>query len=329
MENAARWRAPAVVLGAAAVLPVVLGFALDWADWMTIAVLVLSLALGAMIVKQILFRREQKELRAEAMRQRKQPNAEPPPHAEHHVPAIPVDSAEPYYRFILSCTVCWTPTGGVPQHGNLRGLAVHSILERARHVTVGGSPTDTAAVQTRLAAELGAMLPDRSGQIVAWAEQVALTVPEEDARRLERLTELRKEKQVRHHEQELEQRTRAYLADEVLVDPGTAVVWWLARHPEQVREAADLIPTFARLSAAVTKSEIAPQYAERLDTADRPALSAVNWPRLDGQGDESRRQLPRPDGKDAADQPLWPRGNRDHGDLDDDFDEPEDTSSAR
>ncbi len=324
MNTSARWRAPAIVMAAAAALPPLLGLALGWPSWLTVVVLLLALGLGALAVKQLLFRREQRELRAEIAQERTRPEPGAPPHAEHHVPAIPVDSAEPYYRFILSCTVCWTPNVGVPQHGNLRGLAVHSILERARQVTVAGAPTDAEAVRTRLAAELGAMAPDRTAQIVAWAQDVGLTVPEEDARRLDRLAELRKEKQVRHHEQELEQRTRAYLADEVLIDPGTAVVWWLARHPEQVREAADLIPTFARLSAAVTKTEIAPQYAERVD-GERPALSAVGWPRIGAPAaEDDRRQISRPD-KDAPEPPLWPRGSRDHGDLD----EPGDTSSAR
>ncbi|GAA2962715.1 MFS transporter [Actinokineospora diospyrosa] len=320
MDTAARWRAPAAILGVAALAPLVAGLALGWANWVTVPVMLVALAIAGLVVKQVLFYREQRELRAEAARERAKPKAEPAPHAEHHVPAIPVDSAEPYYRFILTCTVCWQPSAGLPQHGNLRGLAVHSILERARAVTVTGSPTEAEVVQTRLAAELGAMAQDRSGQIITWAENVGLAVPEEDARRLDRLTQLRKEKQVRHHEQELEQRTRAYLADEILVDPGTAVVWWLARHPEQVREAADLIPTFARISAAVTKTEIAPQYAERLD--DRPTLSAVGWPRLNTQSEEDRKALPV---SDAPEQPLWPRGNRDHGD----YDEPEDTTSAR
>ncbi|WP_156893668.1 hypothetical protein [Actinokineospora enzanensis] len=314
METAAPWRAPAIIVGFAVLAPITAGLAFGWANWVTIPVLVVALGLAALVVKQILFHREQRALRAEAVRERARPEPEAPPRAEHHVPSIPVDSAEPYYRFILTCTVCWTPNAGVPQHGNLRGLAVHSILERARQVTVTGSPTDAEVVQTRLAAELGAMAPDRSGQIITWAENVGLTVPDEDARRLGRLTELRKEKQVRHHEQELEQRTRAYLAEEVLIDPGTAVVWWLARHPEQVREAADLLPTFARLSAAVTKTEIAPQYAERLDAerleGERPALSAVGWPRIPSE--EDRRALPRPE----TAEPLWPRGNRDHGDYD-------------
>ncbi|MGQ0840262.1 hypothetical protein [Actinokineospora sp.] len=302
METAAPWRAPALVAGAAVGLPLVVGGVLGWPTWATVVVFVLSVAAGALAVKQILFVREQRQLRSEAVRENRKPAPPRPPHDEHEVPAIPVDSAEPYYRFILSCTVCWTSDAAAARHGNPRGLAVHAILERARQITVTGSPTDSPVVQARLAAELGTMLPDRSGSIVAWAEGVALSVPEEDARRLARLAELRKEKQVLHHERDLEQTARTYLADDVLTDPGSAVVWWLARHPEQVREAAALLPTFARLSAAVTDTEIAPQYAERLDAPapERPTLSAVNGERvrLTGQ-DGERRQLTRPEESDS------------------------------
>ncbi|OLR91340.1 hypothetical protein [Actinokineospora bangkokensis] len=328
MDFTSRWRAPALVVVAALALPWGLGLALGWGRWLIMLTLVLALALAGLVVKQILFHREQRELREEAARRRAAATKPPtPPHSEHHVPSIPVDSAEPYYRFTLSCTVCWVPQDpGAQQHGNLRGLAVHAILERARAVTVTGAPTDVEAVQARLAAELGAMLPDRSGQVVSWAEQVGLVVPDDDARRLARLVELRKEKQVRNQERELEQHARQYLADEVLTDPGTAVVWWLSRHPEQVREAAELLPTFAQLTAAVRREDVEPRYAaERLDGvaapgAERPTLSAVanpGWPRITAHVDDERRPR-RPE-----DAPAWPPG-RDEGPT-----PGQDTSSAR
>ncbi|MFC7617488.1 hypothetical protein ACFQV2_32770 [Actinokineospora soli] len=241
---------------------------LDVPDWVTLVALALALAGAVAVVRQIGFQREQRELRVEAARERQKvvKEEEPPPRDEHHVPAIPIDSAEPYYRFTLSCTVCWRTNGPLPQHANPRGLAVHAVLERARQVTVQGQPTDPELVQARLAAELGAHVPDRTNQITAWAEDVGLTVPHEDAERLKRLQDVRKEKQIRDSERELEQAARAYLTDEVLADPGRAVVWWLARHPEQVREAAELLPTFAQLSAAAHGKEV---YVERVE---RPRL---------------------------------------------------------
>ncbi|MDQ3576879.1 MAG: hypothetical protein M3443_04600 [Actinomycetota bacterium] len=294
MDIVAPWRVPVLVAGTALLLPFALGAGLSFPTWLTALAVLLSLAGGALVIKQILFSREQRTMRLE-IAATKTPSAVEPAiaHEEHHVPAIPIDSAEPYYRFILSCTVCWTTNSA--QHGNPRGLAVHSILERARHITVSGAPTDPMTVQNRLAAELGVRMSDPSGQVIVWAVSVGLSVPEEDARRLDRLVELRKEKQVLHHERELEQSTRAYLTGDVLTDPGSAVVWWLARHPEQVREAAALLPTFAQLSAAVTNTELAPHYAERLDTVDRHALSAVangEWPRIGGQHSEGPSAQP-------------------------------------
>ncbi|WP_436491910.1 hypothetical protein [Actinokineospora sp. HUAS TT18] len=289
VETSARWRAPVLVMGAALLLPLMLTFAFDLPRWLTVVLLVLSIAAGAMGVRQVVFQREQAELRAEVAKERAAASKPEVVSDEHHVPAIPVDSAEPYYRFVLSCKVCWTPTPEA-DHGNPRGLAVHAILERARQITVTGAPTDTDNVRTRLAAELGVKALDRSGQVLAWAEDVGLTIPESDVARLTRLAELRKEKQVLHQERELEQSTRAYLAENVFTDPGSAMVWWLSRHPDQIREAAALLPTFAELTAAVNDTEVSPKYAQ----AERPTLSAVangEWNRL--AGDEDRRQLPR------------------------------------
>ncbi|MGX7824429.1 hypothetical protein ACTG9Q_04990 [Actinokineospora sp. 24-640] len=272
MDEAARWWAPVAVVAGALVLPFVVRLVLEVPDWVTLLALLVSLAGAVAVVRQIAFQREQRELRVEVARA-KAKTAEPPPEPrreEHQVPAIPIDSAEPYYRFVLSCTVCWRTNGPLPQHANPRGLAVHAILERARQVTVQGSPTEPEAVAVRLAAELGAHVPDRGGQVMVWAEDVGLGVAAEDAERLKRLADVRKEKQIRDHERELEQAARAYLAEEVLRDPGQAVVWWLARHPEQVREAAELLPTFAQLSAAAHGTEIAAHYAERLDRLNGP-----------------------------------------------------------
>lgn len=254
------------MIAGALVLPFVVRLVLDVPDWATLLALLVSVAGAVVVVRQIGFQREQRELRAEAVRVRQVKVEEPPPREEHHVPAIPIDSAEPYYRFTLSCTVCWRPNGPLTQHANPRGLAVHAVLERARQVTVQGSPMDPDGVAARLAAELGAHLADRSGQITAWAEDVGLVVPHEDAERLKRLADARKEKQIRDTERELEQAARAYLTDEVLADPGRAAVWWLARHPEQVREAAELLPTFAQLSAAAHGKDVI------LERVDRPRL---------------------------------------------------------
>jgi hypothetical protein len=276
VEISERWRTPILVMGASVLAPLMLTYAFGLARWLAAVLLALSIAAGAIATRQVTFQREQAAVRADVVRQT--PKAEPVPD-EHHVPAIPIDSAEPYYRFILSCTVCWTVTEEA-EHGNPRGLAVHAILERARQITVTGAPTDTETVLVRLAAELGVKAADHCGQIVAWARDIGLSVPDSDAARLARLTELRKERQVQHQERELEQSTRAYLTENVLTDPGRAVVWWLARHPDQVCEAAALLPTFAELTAAVTDTEIAPRYA----TAERPTLSAVGeWPRHDDE----------------------------------------------
>jgi hypothetical protein len=101
-----------------------------------------------------------------------------------------------------------------------------------------------------LAAALGTVLPDGSGQVVTWAGDVALSISDDDDARLRKMSELRKQELAWEHERGVERTMRAYLRNEVLDSPGSAVVWWLARHPEQVEDTARLIGPLAQLSAA-------------------------------------------------------------------------------
>lgn len=62
----------------------------------------------------------------------------------------------------------------------------------------------------------------------------------------------------------LERNKRRYLSDDVLKDPGSAVVWWLARNDEQVEGTVERIGLLARLSAAANNSEVAPPFRDLL-----------------------------------------------------------------
>jgi hypothetical protein len=136
------------------------------------------------------------------------------------------------------------------RHTNPEALALESIRARASQITADQAPGDHVAVGYQLAAALGTVLPDGSGQVVAWAAEVGLSIPDGDEVRLHKMAELRKHEQVWEHERGLERSMRAYLRDEVLDSPGSAVVWWLARHPDQVEDTARLIGPLAQLSAA-------------------------------------------------------------------------------
>ncbi|GAA2625832.1 hypothetical protein [Streptomyces vastus] len=156
------------------------------------------------------------------------------------------------YDFHFSASVRWLPQDP-PANAptvNTGGLAVDAILERARRITERSSPHQSSLVQHRLNGELATMLPDVSGRVVAMAEDVRLTLEEADHERLEKLATVRKNEAVWEHERKWEQNKRAYLGDDVLKTPGSAVVWWLTKNGEQIDKAVSDIGLLAELASA-------------------------------------------------------------------------------
>lgn len=203
------------------------------------------------------------------------------PAAGTRMTGVPLPCAEAGYRMLLSATVHWNPAPnpiGI-RHTNPEALALESIRARAGEITARQAPGDHQAVCYQLSAALGTVLPDTSGQVVAWASDVTLSIPDDDAARLRKINDLRKHEQVWDHERGLERTMRAYLRDEVLDTPGSAVVWWLARHPEQVEDTAKLIGPLSRLSAAVHGAPMrelgGDLFPHQVGSPDTPALDAA------------------------------------------------------
>lgn len=253
----------ALVAGSLLVSAVV-ALALDWPWWAGALLAAVLLAGVAGYARQLVLRLRQEEVRrAWAEQQRRQaaapePVPEPGPFQERELRELPLPSCEPDYRFTFSATVWWRrPADAVGVgHENPAGLAMDAILARAREITSAEHPGAPEAVAHRLAGALGAVAKDPHGHVEAWAEHVVLVLPEEDAARLQRLAEVRKDEQLRERERNHERNKRAYLAEEVLADTGSAVVWWLSRHEDDVERAAELIGTLAQLSAAATGTDI-------------------------------------------------------------------------
>ena len=256
-------------------LVIVLGlsFGFEWPAlvWVPLA---LALPLAILLVsRQVRTHREQTQLRLLYDQKRTdqqhadQQNVAPQPaqnqnqnqtQNQYRLANALLPSIERNYRFLFSCTVCWQANQGSTEvrHADLASLAINAIIARAGEVTAPCSPVDHVRVEQQLAGVLGAWLTDRSGHVVAWAEEITLAVADEDVRRLRTLSELRKEEQLWEYERRLECAKRAYLANDVLKNTGSAVVWWLARHPDQVEETAQLIGTLAQLSAAANNTEV-------------------------------------------------------------------------
>lgn len=242
-----------------------------WPTWSWLFLTLGLLAITALIGRQIRGQREQEQPRA--LRDNTEAtHREPATPAEHHVSNAALPSAEADYRFLFSATVHWYPIpdrNGI-SHDAHHGIAVDSILSRAGRLSSTQPPADHVHAQYKLAADLGIQRPDPSRQLVAWADTITLTLSDDDTDRLTKLADLRKQQAVWDHERGSERSMRAYLGEEVLESPGSAVVWWLARHTDDVHTTVRLIGDFAQLVAAANNTDIDERF-QRFLPAPEPA----------------------------------------------------------
>ncbi|WP_437084234.1 hypothetical protein [Streptomyces sp. enrichment culture] len=98
--------------------------------------------------------------------------------------------------------------------------------------------------------------PDRNNRVMALATDVALTLAPADRERLRKLNDLRKDEELWECERQHERNKRRYLGDDVLKSAGSAVVWWLARHENEIEEAVHMIGPLARIAAAANNEEV-------------------------------------------------------------------------
>lgn len=173
---------------------------------------------------------------------------------KHSVTEVSLPSSHENYRFLFSATVLWVPLdvpGDEPEHWTSTAAA-GAIVQRASTLTVRHDPAHFSLACHELALALGRPLEVEPQRILVKATDVQLVLSDEDSERLARLAEMRKDEDIREHERRHEQSLRAYLADDVLKDPGSAVVWWLARHGDgdMGRAAANIKPLMQVFNAA-------------------------------------------------------------------------------
>jgi hypothetical protein len=186
----------------------------------------------------------------------------PPERREQAVSGVLLPTSAPDYDFRFSATVRWCPVEAPVDAPavSLSGLAVRTVLERAHHVTSTHPPHRASLTQHELAGELGIMRRDATGRVLAMAENVDLSLSEADATRLDRLATVRKEEEVWTHERKYECDRRDYLGKDVLKNTGSAVVWWLAKNDDKVRQAVDEIGPLAQLSSAANDQDVPERY---------------------------------------------------------------------
>lgn len=203
----------------------------------------------------------------------------PPERWEQLVTQVALPSAMPDYDFQFSALVRWKPVDAPSDAPpiNEAGIAVESVLERARAITVQQSPERCALAQYQLNGALGTMKPDPSGRLTVMAEGVALTLTEADRNRLEKLATVRKDEDVWEHERKYERNKRAYLGGDVLKDTGSAVVWWMANHDDQIEKTVDLIGPLAQLSSAANNAEVDETFRHLVPAARLPHGPTGPW----------------------------------------------------
>ncbi|MGV4928728.1 hypothetical protein [Streptomyces sp. BHT-5-2] len=184
--------------------------------------------------------------------------ASPVERTEHRVRQVALPSLWDDYNFVFSATVRWylveSPDNAAVL--NPAGLAVEAILNRARALTEKREPGRASFVQHELSGVLSHMRPEPTGHLQAMAENVSLTLLEQDQERLDRLAKVRKEKAVWEHQRKYEQSRRQYLGEDVLKDTGSAVVWWLAKNDEQVEKTVADLALLAQLASAANDTDI-------------------------------------------------------------------------
>jgi hypothetical protein len=188
--------------------------------------------------------------------------APPVPEVERRellIKSVALPSSMDDYDFLLSATIRWCPEKPYAQESGTHhgGLAVEAILARAREVTVSRDPFRSSLVQHELSGALAEMHPDRTEHVRAMALDVVLALSEEDQRRLDRLAAIRKDEEVWRHERKYEKDRRAYLGGDVLLDTGSAVVWWLTKNDDQVEKTVKDIGLLARLTSAANNEQVA------------------------------------------------------------------------
>ncbi|WP_211271701.1 hypothetical protein, partial [Streptomyces varsoviensis] len=190
---------------------------------------------------------------------------------EQAVSGIALPSGVDDYDFLFSATVRWCPLDAPADapHVNAGALAIESVLERARHVTVLQPPHRSSLAQYQLNGVLGTMRPDPTCRVEAMAENVVLRLCDTDAERLTKLSAVRKDEDVWEHERNWERNKREYLGKDVLKDTGSAVVWWMARNEDEVEKTVNLIGPLAQLTSAANNQDV-PEPFQRLVPGSRP-----------------------------------------------------------
>jgi len=247
-------RSNAVLAGLAVACLVFLGLAVA-TRLQTLVALVVAIAVGGMVLAAVLGRRLA-SFPTEATPITVDVPAPPPVQfQERPVAGIRLPSAFVDYTFAFAAMVSWLPADGVVGAGE---IAVSEVIRRAREVTEPRDPSEVTLIASDLAVALGTLQAAPCGRVQVRAESVQLQLPTEDQQRLDELARLRKQEELWDHQRRYQVNKRRYLHSDVLKDPGSAVVWWLAQNEDQPKQVAESIDVLSQLARAANNADDAP-----------------------------------------------------------------------
>ncbi|MFH8992926.1 hypothetical protein [Streptomyces sp. NPDC017940] len=188
------------------------------------------------------------------------------PYQEASVVVVPVESAVADCPFLFSANVWWrlADEGASWSHGNPAALASTSVLERVQRITSMEHPNRCTFLEHSMEGVLGMPGLDGKGLVVAFATDIRLVLRQKDREHLEELDGLRKAVDTWESRRQHERNVREYLGNDVLQSPGNAVVWWMARHDDQIGRAVEMIAPLTVLSAAANDEGIPEEYRDFL-----------------------------------------------------------------
>ncbi|MFD5414688.1 hypothetical protein [Streptomyces nojiriensis] len=271
--------------------PVALGNLLHWSAWLW-GFMCMVTASGSLLLVMTTSGRGRASADLHG-RGEPEPPAAPsePPYEEARVVDAALPSATDGYDFLFSATVWWRPAPGHDgcSDGASPALAVSSVVSRALEVVHREEPGRVSFARYLLEGELGVPLPDRSGRVKALASDVTLALAPADRERLRKLNDLRKDEEIWEYERLHECNKRRYLGDDVLKSAGSAVVWWLARHENEIEKAVDMIGPLAQIAAAANDEEVPELFCHLLvPPVGARSEATVGGPLWDGHGQGGR-----------------------------------------
>lgn len=188
----------------------------------------------------------------------------------------PLPSQDDEYPFVFSAMVRWKWTGDPdPRLRNPAEFAKKMVMEQAEQVSAGYRPKEYDVARHQVAAPLGVAAHGFDGALEVWAEDVTLSLSEEDESRLARIATARKEGALWEVERSVETAKRRYYADDVLATPGSAIVWDLVRGDADVNRTHDLIEVLTRVAEASKGGDPA-DLLDRLRVASPEAFSFLH-----------------------------------------------------